>query len=116
MDKVQVEGLEVPTLVGVFDWEHEKPQPLIIDLEMTWSNAAAAASENLADALDYAAVSERVTTLIQARSWQLIETVAEQVAKLVLDEFGVAQVRVKVGKPQAVPQARTVAVEIIRSK
>lgn len=116
MDKVMIEGLQVDALVGIYAWEHEQPQPLVLDLAMAWDNRPAAASENIADALDYDRVSQAVIGLISAQPWQLIETVAERVAELVLQDFAVSQVKVKVAKPQAVPAARQVAVVIERQR
>ncbi|RWU11775.1 dihydroneopterin aldolase [Pseudidiomarina gelatinasegens] len=115
MDKVFIESLVVDAYIGVYDWEHEQTQPLVLDLEMDWDNQAAARSEKLSDALDYDALSKAVTALIQSRPRALIETVAEEVAALVLTEFKCPRVRVKVGKPQAVANARQTAVEIVRA-
>lgn len=115
-DKVLIEGLQVDALVGIYAWEHEQPQPLIIDLAMSWDNRPAAASEQITDALDYDRVSQAVAQLIIQQPWQLIETVAERIAMLVINDFSVAQVLVKVAKPQAVPSARQVAVVIERSR
>ena len=115
MDKVFITGLQVDAYIGVYDWEHEQPQPLVIDLEMDWDNRKAAQSEQLVDALDYDALSKAVTHLIQSRPRVLIETVAEEVAQLVLTDFKAPRVRVKVAKPQAVAAADYTAVEIVRS-
>lgn len=114
MDKVFVEGLVVNAYIGVYDWEHEQPQPLVLDLEMDWDNNKAASSEQLSDALDYDALSKAVEQLITSRPRALIETVAEEVATLILTQFGSPRVRVKVAKPQAVASAKQTAVEITR--
>lgn len=116
MDKVMIEGLQVDAFVGIYAWEHEQAQPLVIDLTMAWDNRPAAQSEQISDALDYDRVSQAVTQLIVQQPWQLIETVAERIAALVLTDFAVTQVRVKVAKPQAVPTARQVAVVIERQR
>lgn len=115
MDKVFVTGLQVDAFIGVYDWEHEQTQPLVIDLEMDWDNQQAAKSEQLTDALDYDALSQAVIQLIQARPRALIETVAEEIAQLVLTDFKSPRVRVKVAKPQAVAAATYTAVEIERT-
>jgi 7,8-dihydroneopterin aldolase/epimerase/oxygenase len=114
MDKVHVEGLVVDAYIGVYDWEHEAAQPLVIDLTMDWDNRKAAATDALEHALDYDALSRAVTALIQERPRALIETVAEEVAAMILQRFNTPRVRVKVGKPQAVAAARQTAVEIVR--
>ena len=116
MDKVIIEGLQVDAMVGIYAFEHEQPQPLVIDLVMAWDNRPAAASEQISDALDYDRVSTAVAQLITSQPWQLIETVAERIAAIVLNDFKVAQVSVKVAKPQAVAAARQVAVMIERHR
>lgn len=116
MDKVMIEGLQVDAFVGIYAWEHEQPQPLVIDVTMVWDNRPAAHSEQISDALDYDQVSQAITRMIEQQPWQLIETVAERIAALILNDFAVPQVMVKVAKPKAVPSARQVAVVIERSR
>lgn len=116
MDTVSVKGLKVDATIGIFDWEQEILQPLLIDLEMRWDNAKAAASGDIGDALDYAAVSTFVVDLIESRPWGLIEEVAEQVAAGLLAQFKVPGARVTVDKPTAVPAANSVGVSIVRGE
>ncbi|MDN7123805.1 dihydroneopterin aldolase [Pseudidiomarina terrestris] len=116
MDKVFVKGLRTDAYIGVYEWEHEQPQPLLFDLTMAWDQTAAAASDDLQHALDYDALSKAVIKLVEARPRQLIETVAEEVAELILTDFKVSRVTVCVSKPNAVPAADTVGVEITRGK
>lgn len=116
MDKVFVKGLRADALIGVYDWEHEQTQPLVFDLSMDWDQQAAGRSDALADALDYDAISKAVVELVQARPRQLIETVAAEVAELILQQFNVPSVTVTVEKPQAVAAASTVGVTITRSR
>jgi len=115
IDVVSIEGLSVETIIGVYDWEKEKKQQLVLDIQMSWDNQRAATTDNIDDALDYALVSERVSVWVMEKPRQLIETVAEGVASLILNEFGVQNVEVRVAKPGAVPNARTVAVSVRRS-
>ncbi|RUO60498.1 dihydroneopterin aldolase [Pseudidiomarina insulisalsae] len=115
MDKVFVKGLRTQAFIGVYDWEHEQSQPLIFDLTMAWDQRAAAATDDIADALDYDTLSKAVIKLVEARPRQLIETVAEEVAALILNEFKVTEVTVRLEKPEAVDAAQTVGVEITRS-
>lgn len=115
IDVVSIEGLSVDTIIGVYDWEKEKKQTLTLDIQMSWDNQTAAKSDDLNDALDYALVSEKVTQWVAEKPRQLIETVAEGVATLILNEFGVQNVEVKVSKPGAVPNAGNVAVTVRRS-
>ncbi|MGL4757357.1 MAG: dihydroneopterin aldolase [Aeromonadaceae bacterium] len=115
MDKVFVSGLEVMCTIGAYDWEKGIQQKLIFDLEMAFDNRPAAACDDLALALDYARVSQSVITLVQSAPHELVETVAERVAALILRDFAVPRVKVRVTKPHAVLAARGgVGVEIIR--
>lgn len=116
MDKVFIEGLTVDAVIGVYDWEQQRKQSLILDLEIAWDNQPAAESDQLDDALDYDALSQAVIELIQSRPRALIETVAEEVAQLAIQQFSVPQIRVKVMKPTAIAAARHAAVEIVRSR
>lgn len=113
-DSVLIEGLAVETIIGVYDWEREVSQRLLVDLEMAWDNRVPAASDYVGDALDYALVSERVSAfLVQARP-QLLETAAEGIARLLQDEFGVRWLRLTLRKPGAVLAAGAVGVKIER--
>ena len=114
MDRVIIEALEIPCVIGVWDWERKITQRVVVDLELFTDIGPAAASGALEDALDYAAVADRVRAFVIDAEARLIESLAEGIAALVLEEFGVARLRVRVAKPGAVPGARTVAVEIER--
>jgi 7,8-dihydroneopterin aldolase/epimerase/oxygenase len=116
MDKVFIEGLEIETLIGIYDWERKIRQPLLFDLEMAFDNRKPAASDAIADTLDYKAVSKRLIQFVAASDFGLVETLAERCAELVLREFGVAHVRLKLSKPGAVRGARAVGVIIERSR
>jgi dihydroneopterin aldolase len=114
MDIVYIRGLDVKTVIGVYDWERKIRQPVSIDLDMARDNTEAAATDDVAHVLDYKVVCDRVTAFIEASEVQLLETVAEQIAALVRTEFGVPWVRVRVGKPAAITGARDVGVIIER--
>ncbi|RUO22968.1 dihydroneopterin aldolase [Aliidiomarina minuta] len=114
-DKVIIEGLEVDTVIGIYDWEKEIRQPLVIDLQMAWPNQAPAHSDNIEDALDYEALCNQITSWLQAQPFALIERVAEHIASQIIEQFSVSWLRVRVAKPTAIKQARLVAVEIERS-
>ena len=113
-DRVLIEGLEVRTVIGIYDWEREIRQSVRIDLEMAWDISAAAASDDIADALDYKAVSKRLIAFVEASQFGLIEALAEQCARIVLDEFAVPWLRLKLSKPGAVRGSENVAVLIER--
>ena len=113
-DSVLIEGLEVPAVIGIYDWEQQITQPLFIDVEMAWDNRRPAASGAIEDALDYEAVSNAIHDVVSRRSWGLIEEVAEALATLILADFNTSAIRLKVAKPTAIQSARSVAVMIER--
>jgi dihydroneopterin aldolase len=113
-DKVFINGLRAETVIGVYDWERSIRQPLIFDLEMATDNRAAAKDDDLTKAIDYAAISQRVIAEVEASSFQLIETLAEHLAALILEEFGVQWLQLRVLKPSAVAEADAVGVQIQR--
>jgi 2-amino-4-hydroxy-6-hydroxymethyldihydropteridine diphosphokinase len=116
MDKVFIEGLEVEALIGIYDWERRIRQPLQFDIEMAFDNRRPAASDRIEDTLDYKAVSKRLVEFVSQSGYGLVETLAERCAALILNEFAVSQVRLKLSKPGAVRGARAVGVVIERSK
>lgn len=114
MDIVYISGLRAQAVIGVYEWERLVRQTLVVDLEMASDTARAAAKDAIADALDYAAISQRVLALVEESQYQLIESLAEAVARVVMGEFGVPWLKVRVGKPGAVAQAEDVGVVIER--
>ncbi|WP_336367341.1 dihydroneopterin aldolase [Marinobacter sp. C2H3] len=115
-DRVLIDSLVVETVVGVYDWERAVTQRLEIDLDMAWDNRVPGQSDDVADALDYAAVSDRVSQWLIDLQPQLLERAAEVVAQRLMAEFGVASLVVTIRKPGAVPAARSVGVRIERSR
>jgi len=116
MDTVFIEGLEINALIGIYDWERRIRQPLRLDLEMAFDNRIPARTDDIADTLDYKAVSKRLSAYIETSGFGLVETLAERCAQLVLDEFGVAWLRLKLSKPGAVRGAQAVGVMIERTR
>ncbi len=115
-DTIFVTDLRIEAIVGIWDWERALPQTVSVDLEMATDISRAAASDDISETLDYRAVSKRVTSFVQESKFQLIETMAEKVAGLVREEFGVAWVRVSVHKPLAVRGSRDVGITIERGE
>jgi 2-amino-4-hydroxy-6-hydroxymethyldihydropteridine diphosphokinase len=116
MDRVFIEGLEVSATIGCHPWERSGPRPLVVDLELAYDNRRAAASDALADAVDYEAVALRIAALAAGSDCELLETFAERCAQRLLREFGAEWLRLRVGKPGAVRGARMVGVSIERSR
>ncbi|MBN3491277.1 bifunctional dihydroneopterin aldolase/7,8-dihydroneopterin epimerase [Vibrio neptunius] len=114
MDKVFIEQLEVITTIGVYDWEQEIKQKLVLDIEMAHDNQPAGKSDDVAEALDYAQVSSAVLSHIESGRFLLVERVAEEVAQLIMTQFSVPWVKIRLTKPGAVPQASGVGVIIER--
>ncbi len=114
MDIVYIRELRAETVIGVYDWERGIRQAVVLDLELATDNRRAAASDHIRDALDYAAVSERLLSFIEASEFQLIETLAERLADILLGEFGVPWLRLRLSKPGAVAAASDVGVVIER--
>ena len=116
MDHVFIEGLEIDALIGIYDWERRVRQTLVFDIEMAFDNRVPAATDDIAHTLNYKAVSKRVIAYVQASEFGLVETLAERVAQIILDEFDVRRLRLKLSKPGAVRGARAVGVVIERSR
>jgi dihydroneopterin aldolase len=116
MDTIYLTDLKIETVIGIFEWERRVKQVVSIDLEMSTDVARAARSDSIADALDYKAVSKAVIELVETSSFQLVETLAERVAELIIGQFGVAQVRLRVNKRGAIRGARDVGVVIERTR
>lgn len=113
-DRVFVEDLKVQTVIGIFDWEREIKQTISIDLEMEFDIRAAAESDAIEDTLDYKSVSKRLIQFVEKSEFQLVEALAERCAAIVLDEFPVSWLRLKLGKPGAVRGSTAVGVIIER--
>ncbi|MGB6190541.1 MAG: dihydroneopterin aldolase [Aeromonas molluscorum] len=116
MDKVFIRGLEVLSTIGVYEWEKGIRQKLRFDLEMGFDNRPAAAGDDIMLALDYATLSQKVSEYASSKVVELVETMAEQVAHLILTDFRVQWVKVTLTKPSAVPNAAGVGVEILRHR
>lgn len=114
MDIVFIEDLRVDTVIGIFDWEREIRQTVSIDLEMAFNIRKAAATDDIAHTLDYKAVGKRIISFVEAASYQLVETLAEEIAGIVLREFEVSEVKLKLNKRGALRGSSGVGVRITR--
>lgn len=116
MDLIYIRALKIDCVIGVFDWERRLRQTVTLDLDMAADVARAARTDRLEDTLDYKAVAKRVGEFVAASGFQLVETLAERVAQIVLQEFSVSWVRVRINKKGALRQAADVGVVIERSQ
>ena len=114
MDKIFLSELKVDTIIGIWEWERRIRQTVIIDLEMSTDISRAAASDDVADTLNYKSVAKRVQSFVADSSFQLVETLAERIAAIIREEFGVAWVLVRVNKPGAIRGSKSVGVLIER--
>ena len=113
-DIVYIRDLQIKTIIGIYDWEREIKQTVSIDIEMATDIAKAAKSDNIEDALNYKAVGKRIIQFVEDSEYQLVETMAEKVAQIVLDEFSVNWLRLRVSKPGALRGAKDVGLVIER--
>lgn len=116
MDIIYLHDLRIDTVIGVFDWERRIRQTVILDLDMGADIRRAAATDALADTLNYKAVAKRLMDFVGHSEFQLVETLAERVAEVVLNEFDVPWLRLRVNKQGAVRGARDVGVVIERGQ
>jgi 7,8-dihydroneopterin aldolase/epimerase/oxygenase len=116
MDIVFISDLRIRTIIGIYEWERKVRQGISLDLEMGADIARAAATDAIEDTLNYKAVAKRLIEFVEASEFQLVETLAERIAAIVLDEFAVPWLRLTVHKPGAVRGSRDVGVVIERGR
>lgn len=116
MDIIFLNDLRVETVIGIYDWERRVRQTVSIDLQMAADIRKAAAGDRIEDTLDYKAVAKRLIDFVGQAEFGLVETLAEQIARIVVKEFHVSWTRVTLNKPGAIRGARDVGVIIERSE
>ena len=114
MDTIYLHGIRCSCTIGVWEWEQAITQTLILDIDLATNHQHAARHDDLADALNYQALAERVKTFVAERPFNLLETLVEQLAAVILAEFDTPWVRIKCDKGQAVAGVRHVGVVIER--
>ena len=115
MDIIFLSGLTTECIIGIWDWERRVKQKIVVDLEMGADIRRAAGSDRIEDTLDYKRVSKRLLQFISDSEFQLVETLAERIAELVIMEFSVPWVRVRLNKQGAIRGSRDVGILIVRS-
>ncbi len=116
MDIVFINDLDIDTVIGIFDWEREIKQTVRLNIEMNTDVRRAAATDRIEDALDYKSVSKRLIGFVEKSDFGLVETLAERCAEIILSEFPVAWVRLRLDKPGAVRGSRSVGILIERGR
>jgi dihydroneopterin aldolase len=114
LDKIFIHALKTETIVGIFDWERQVKQTVLIDIEFSADIRKAALSDSIDDTLNYKGVAKRVLGFVEVSSFHLVETLAEHIAMLILQDFGVAWVSITLSKPGAIRSSRDVGVMLER--
>ena len=114
MDTIFLRNLQIETVIGIFDWERKTKQAVFFDIEMATDVKKAAASDHIDDALDYKSISKSIIAFVKKSEFQLIETLAEKVADLIMTDFDVPWLRLSLNKKGAIRQADDVGVTIER--
>lgn len=113
-DKIFLTALRTECIVGIWDWERKVKQTVVIDLEMACDIRKAAASDHIDDTVDYKKVSKRLLGFVGESQYQLVETLTENIARIVITEFDVPWVRVRLNKQGAIRNSRDVGILIER--
>ena len=114
MDIIFLHDLHVDTIIGIYDWEREEKQTIILDLDMATDIRVAAQTDSIESTLDYKAVAKRLIEFVGDSEFQLVETLAERITEIVMQEFAVPWLRLRVNKQGAVRYAGDVGVIIER--
>ena len=116
MDLIFLTGITTDCIIGIWDWERQVKQKIVIDLEMATDIRKAAATDAIEDTLDYKRVSKRLLQFVGESQFQLVETLAERIAQLIVTEFDVPWVRVRLNKQGAIRGSRDVGILIERRR
>jgi dihydroneopterin aldolase len=116
MDKIFIHALKTEAIIGIFDWERQVKQTVIVDLEISADVRKAALSDSIEDTLNYKRVAKRVLAFVEGSQFHLVETLAEHIAMLLLEDFGLAWVRLSLSKPGAIRSSRDVGVVVERDR
>ena len=116
MDIIYLKDLRIDTIIGIYNWERCTRQTVILDVEMGTDISRAAMSDSIEHTLDYKAVAKRLISFVGESEFELVETLAERVAEIILNEFMVSWVRLSINKQGAVRGVRDVGVIIERGK
>jgi 7,8-dihydroneopterin aldolase/epimerase/oxygenase len=116
MDKIFIHALKTEAIIGIFDWERQVRQTVIVDIEISADIRKAALSDSIDDTLNYKRIAKRVLTFVEESKFHLVETLAEHIAMLILDDFGIAWVRISLSKPGAIRSSRDVGVVLERGR
>ncbi len=116
MDIIYINDLRIETIIGIYGWERKTRQTVVLDIEMGTDIRKASTTENVEDTLNYKSVAERLFEFVEASEFELIETLAEQISDILLNEFKVPWLRLKLNKQGALKGVRDVGVIIERGQ
>jgi dihydroneopterin aldolase len=116
MDTIYIHALKTEAIIGIFDWERQVKQTVVVDIEISADVARAALSDSIDDTLNYKRVAKRVLAFVEESKFHLVETLAERIAMLILEDFGIAWVRISLSKPGAIRNSRDVGVTLERTR
>jgi dihydroneopterin aldolase len=116
MDKIFIHALKTEAIIGIFDWERQVKQTVVIDIEISADVAKAALSDSIHDTLNYKRIAKRVLAFVEESKFHLVETLAERIAMLLLEDFGIDWVSISLSKPGAIRSSRDVGVMLKRDR
>ncbi|HEY8095755.1 MAG TPA: dihydroneopterin aldolase [Methylobacter sp.] len=116
MDIIFLGGLEIETIIGIYDWERVTKQTVILDIEMAFDIQKAAETDDIQYALDYKTVSQRIVSFVEASQFLLVEKLISEIADIIRSEFNVPWVRITLNKKGAISVARDVGIIIERGE
>lgn len=115
MDKIIINGLEIDTIIGVYDWERQKSQKVILNLVLVTDFSQAMRSDNVEDTIDYAAIVERIELLAEAHQPELLENFAELIFADLFALFPLTEIQLQILKPDILKQVNTIGIHVTRT-
>ncbi|MFI3187999.1 dihydroneopterin aldolase [Crenothrix sp. D3] len=116
MDIIFLGGLEIETIIGIYDWERKTKQTVVLDIEMAHNIQQAAETDDIQYALDYKTVSKRIISFVEDSQCLLVERLISEIADILRHEFNVPWVRIKLNKKGAIRGASDVGIIIERGE
>ncbi len=116
MDIIFLGGLEIETIIGIYDWERETKQTIALDIEMAFDIQKAAETDDIQYTLDYKTVSKRIISYVEKSNFFLVETLISEIANIIINEFNVPWVKITLNKKGAIRGASDVGIIIERGE
>ena len=113
-DTLVIEKLKIDTIIGVHQWERKIKQTVLVDLELEIERSNPANKDQIENTLDYTAVADKVSNIVEGSSYMLIESLAEALASKLIEEFSLIRIRLKLSKPSAIENAENVSIIMYR--